>query len=176
MVSIEESINLLAASGFIENVVPFFLLFTLVYVALSMKIFGTKRDKDGKEVPVLPQNLRVVISASFALLMLGVHYTSPGSQYDIVPIMNMYLADFALIILAVLFVLMGMGLTGMKMELEYGYYFTIASVILVTYLLLTYSGAIPSFSGLSSDTVSAVIALLVFFLLVKFMTGGDKKP
>jgi len=165
-------LNYLQSTGFVEFFLPFILLFSLMYMALSLIEFGPSDKKEH-----LPNNLRTIIAAAFAILMLTPHVTMPGSRFDIVPMMVFFLSDVALLIVGILSVLLLMGLAGKDVTEEYGTYFTIAAIVFVIYLFLTYLEMIPPLSSISQDTISAAISLIIFVLIVKFVTGGepDKK-
>lgn len=168
MVDFYTFFNYLDSSGFIEYFLPFILMFALFYITLSAKVFGGES---------LPKNLRTIISASFSFLIVAQHMINPGSKFDIIPIMFMFLPDIFLLFLAVLFVMMGMGFVGTKSFYHsYATYFTYGAIALTAYLMLVYTDVLPTFGRISDDTISAVIALIIFFLIVKFITGEDKKP
>lgn len=167
MIDFNTFFNYLQSNGFIEYFLPFVLLFAIFYIALSVKVFGGEK---------LPKNLRTIIAVSFSILITAQHVLNPFSKFDIVPIMFQFLPDIFLLFLAVLFVLMGMGFVGnQKVYHSYATYFTYGAIILTAYLMLSYTDVLPNFGYISDDTISAVISLGVFFLIVKYITGGSSK-
>lgn len=161
--------NYLAQSGFSDTVLPFLLLFVLCYTALSMAFF-VKKDKQP-----IPNNLRIVIAMAFSLLMIGQHIANPGSKYDVVMKMSSFFANISLLMVAMLFVLLAMGLVGSKVDEEKGNYFTIFAIAFVIYLMGVLNDFFPPLTNVSSDTISAAIAIVVFFLIITYVTGGPKK-
>lgn len=154
------------SNGFVEYALPFFFVFAVMYLAISSKLFGEK---------YLPKNLRITISLAVSFLIIAQHYLMPYSQYDIVPVLFMYLPDLTLLLLAVLFILMGMGFIGQqKVPHKYAVYFTYFAIAFVIYLMLAYTKVLPMFDAVSDDTLSALIALILFFIIVTFITGGEE--
>ena len=165
--ALNDVIQLLVTSRFIDLFVPFVLIFSIMYAALLMSggIFGGKMNNQ----------IKVLISASISLIAISQHIVSPGSRYDIVEVMLQVLPNIGLLFVGALSVLMLMGfIGGERVGSGLAYYFTIAIIIFVIYLFLVSIDAIPILSGVDSSTVSALLALFVFYLLVSYMTGGEK--
>jgi len=167
MADIYSLVQYLFNTGFIELFVPFILIFALVYSAFVMSgVF--KDDKVGK-------NIKTVIAAAIAFLAISPHFFATGSRYDIVAVMLQVLPDIGLLFVAVIAVLMLISLTGFDVGESLASWFTIGAVVFIVYLFLVASDILQPLSWLDNDIISALIALVVFFLVVSYITGEKKE-
>lgn len=168
MVDFTSIAQMLGNSGFITLFVPFILIFSIVYAALLMSnLFGDEKK--------INNNIKIVISLSIALIAISNHIINPSSKFDVVNVLLNALPNVALIFVAVVAILMLVGMIGgQKVYEEYGNYFTIAIIIIVSYLFLLSSGVdVPRLSFMDQGTISALLSLLVFFLIIAYVTAKD---
>jgi len=164
MADIYTFVNYLVNTGVIELFVPFILIFSLVYAAFLMS--GIFKDKVAK-------NLQVIISVAISFLAISPHFIAPGSRYDIVAVMLEVLPSVGLLFVAVIAILMLIGMTGFKAGEDLASWFTVGAVIFIIYLFLISADILDPISFLSNDIISAIIALVIFFLVVAYITGGS---
>ena len=111
------------------------------------------------------------------------HVLNPNSQFDVVPTINNALPLVGMILVAILAVMLLIGIFSKKLDLSkspIGGLFVIIAIVAVVYIFLAASGAIsaPHYFGRwlqNSALVNTVIALLVFMIVIGFITGDDKK-
>ena len=169
----ENAIMWLEEIGVADVIVPFFLIFTIVFAVLQKtEILG--RDK---------KNLNVIIALMLALAVVFPHVTGNyPSEYDVVEIMNKALPQVSLLIVAVIMILLLIGLFGGGVSWVSG---TVSGIIaLIAFILVIYIfGAAANFWTYvwwldwlrDSDTQALIIVLLVFGLIVWFITKGESK-
>jgi hypothetical protein len=160
----------------IQNELVTFLIFALVMAVVfgvlqNIKIFG-----DAPET----KKYNLVISIVFGLLSVLPHYLWPGSQYDIIDTLTKALPQTVLILIAVLGVLILLGLLGLNDILNdnnLGWLRIVAALILVVAVIWIFLGAsgtvwrLPYW--LSPDLIAAIVALIVFGLVVAFIMRDD---
>lgn len=135
-----------------------------------MKVFGD----DSK-------NINVVVALVLGLLFVVPHVTgSYPSNYDPVQIMNDALPGISIVIVAVIMLLIMFGLFGWKQtDAKIPWIFFLFAIIVVVYF---FGAAANWWSGWSSltdffgeDAVALVIIILVFALIIWFITFDPKK-
>ncbi len=163
----------LARMGVWDIVLPFMLVFTVVYAVLSTLTLFNQNNKKFATVISLIIALGVVIPHA-----IGAY--PPGA--NVVLIINTALPNVALIAVAILGLFILLGLFGIKLELMGA---PIMSVVVflcigaIVYVFGSASGAryrIPPFLNFLShpDTQALLIVIVVFGLLVKFITAGPR--
>lgn len=153
---------------FIDIFVPFLLIFSIIYAVLWVS----------KKTGILPieHNIQIIIAAAISIIAITPHVVSPGSRFDIVAIMLEILPNVGLLFLGTLVVLMLMGFIGGKaVGKNLRDYFTIGIIIFIAYLFLVSLNILPTITGVQDSTISALIALFVFWLVVSYITGDDKE-
>ena len=183
-----EMMATLARLGVWEILLPFLLIFTVVYAVLitSMKtLFGkTPKTNDAEE----KDNTKFAIVISFVIALGVVIPHSIGAyppNMNVVLIINAALPQVALIAVAVIGVMILLGLFGID---TYSFankgisIFIIAlSIGVVTFIFGRAAGwwvRIPRFLSFLNDpdTQVLLVTILVFGLVVWFITGPRKKP
>ncbi len=172
--SFENFAEALERVGFIDVLLPLLLIFTIIFAVLEKtKILG-----EGKK------NMNVGIALIFALLVVIPHVTGNfPAGYDPVQIINAALPSVSLVVVAVvaLMILIGvfahdrimLGLTAPGW----------VGLFSVTTLIFIFGSAAGWWSGgvldwledvFGSDVVAVLIMLLVFGIIIAFVTGGGE--
>ena len=167
--------------GLLTVLLPFLLVFTLVYAVLQKsKILG--KDKEGKP----RKNFNVMIA-----LILGISFVAPSvtgnypPHLDPVKIVNQALPGVAILLVAVLMVLLLIGMFNKDFDLSKGFggfvaFASIGAVIVIFGIASEWFGTqgryIQSLRFLYDPQFQALIVmLLVFGLLIYFITADEKK-
>ncbi|MCX6707160.1 MAG: hypothetical protein NT001_03390 [Candidatus Woesearchaeota archaeon] len=172
---LENAVMMLDNVGVADVLVPFFLVFTIVYAVLQKtRIFGHEMDR---------KNINVVVALILGLAVIFPHVTGRyPAQYDVVNIMNQALPQVSLVVVAVIMVLLLIGLFGGESSWIGGS--VAGGIALVAFVLVVYifgaAANIWSYIGwlnwLSDpDTQSLVVVLLVFGLITWFIVKDEKK-
>lgn len=163
--------------GLLDVILPFILIFTLVFAIFEKtKILSDDEHKNKK--------YSAVIAMVMAFAVVIPHVT--GNYYygfDAVEIINSALPQVSLLLVAILMTLLTLGLwTGKRADGSKGpgKWFTLASGVIVILIFIGSIGwwNVPSwvYRLLSSEIIPLVVAILVFGLIIKFITGDGKKP
>jgi len=161
--------------GVIDVILPFILIFTIVFAVLEKtEVLGKDESKTKKYA--------AVIAMVLAFAVVVPHVT--GSYYygfDAVEIINRALPQVGLLLTAIVMMLLTIGLwTGKKPSGQQGIgvWFTLASGLLVIVIFIASIGwwSVPSWllGLLNSQVIALVIAVLVFGIIMKFITGTEK--
>lgn len=172
----ESLIYTLEQWGLLDVILPFILIFTLVFATFEKtKILNDDDHKNKK--------YSAVIAMVMAFAVVIPHVT--GNYYygfDIVEIINRALPQVSLLLVAVLMTLLTLGLwTGKRADGSKGIgkWFTLASGALVIIIFISSIGVVSVpywvYGLLNSEVVPLVVAILVFGLIIKFI-AGDGKP
>ena len=154
-----------------DFLLPFLLVFTITYAILQKtKILG-----DGR------RQFNVVVSLVLGLLFVVPHITgSYPLGYDPVDVMNATLPSISLVAVASIMVLLLLGIFGTNFSKTAAPWIGFISLAFVVYIfgaaLNFWTGPYDIFSWWSAETTELLIIVLVFGLLVAFITkedGGD---
>jgi hypothetical protein len=158
--------------GLTDIVIPFVLIFAIIYAVLSrIQMFEKK-------------NINVIIALSIALLSIIPHATGAYQEFDVVEVINTSLPQIGLIIigLVLLMILLGVVNNGDSPGLN-SLFLGIAGILGVVMLLVVFWRALFPYSTPNAlgfldnpQTQSLIIIFLVFGLVVYFVTkegGGD---
>ncbi len=166
-----DAIETLESWGLADVILPFILIFTIIFATLQKsKILG--EDK---------KNFNVVVSLVIALSVIIPHVlgTYP-SGYDVVDIINSVLPQISLVAIAFLTVLLLAGLVGVKIAgKSFAGVFVLIALIAVVAI---FGGALGwwdsnwFYNFFDEETVALVVMLLVFGLIIWFITRDSKKP
>lgn len=154
--------------GFLDLVVPFILIFAILFAILTkLPIFS---GDEGKKY-------NTIISIAIALLIVIPHSLNPQPN-DAVNVINRFLPEFVFITIAMLILLMLMGLVGGAHTATTGPLVGIAALIAVIYLgIVIISALSPTglpFRFLSDPNFQAlIIVILVFGLVIWYITKKD---
>ena len=173
MYSLQEFIRTLEGWGLTDVMLPFLLIFILFFAVLEKtKVLG-----EGKK------NLNVAVSLIIGLLVVIPHVMGlyPPNR-DVVDIMNRALPSFSIVVVAIMMLLLLLGifggdakLVGMKM----GNWIAVISLIIILWIFGGAAGWGYNNSWLyrvfGSDTIAIILILLVFGIIIAFVTGGESK-
>ncbi len=164
-------IKMLEGFGLTDALLPFLLIFTLIFAILQkVKIFGKEKEKKG---------INIVIALVIALLVIIPHVTNeypPGK--DVVEIMNSAIPNVSLVIVAILMVLILIGVFGSEVDIagtSLSGWIALAAFLAVGFIFGKSAGwfqRFPSWLGWLDDpeTQALVVVLLVFGILIWFVT------
>ncbi len=164
--------------GFTDIILPFILFFAVVYAILhAVKVFKQK-------------NINVIVALCIALLVVIPHITGgypPGG--DVVDIVNSSIPAVVAILIAILMVMILLGMFGTKLNIEGKTLGAIIAILALLAVIIIFGSAagwfggspsfrFPSWLGFlnDSDVVSVIVVLLVFGLIVAFITHEPKDP
>jgi hypothetical protein len=171
---VDNFLQILYSWGFIDYVLPFILVFTLVYAILhKTKILGDKKSFD------------VVIALVLGIFFIVPHMGVGGIRYpsglDPVQMLLQVLPQVSLVLIAVLALLILVGIWGAQSQWVAGNRVTGWIVLLSAIAVLLIFGSSVGWwngwnwlSGLFGDeTVAIFIMIVVFGLIIKFVTADD---
>jgi len=160
--------------GFVDVLLPFLLIFTLLFATLDKtKILG-----EGKK------NMNVGIAIIFALMTVIPHVTGNfPAGYDPVAIINAALPSVSLVIIAVVALMILIGvfyhdriLLGMTAP-GWVFFFSIFTLIFIFGSAAGWwqTGVLNWLDSVfGSDVVAILIMILVFGIIIAFVTGGGE--
>ncbi len=180
MVNLTDMLAMLAAIGVWDIVLPFMLVFTIVYATLTTTLksmFGKTEKGDNSKYAM-------VISFVIGLGVVIPHAIGaypPGA--NVVEIINTSLPQVALIAVAILGLMILLGMFGINTTKAsgkgIGSIIVFVSIGFIVYIFGTSagwwvmpSGVLGSFLG-DPDTIALVVTLLVFGIIVWFITKED---
>jgi len=160
--------------GFVDVLLPFLLIFTIIFAVLEKtKILG-----EGK------RNMNVGISFIFALLVVVPHVTGNfPAGYDPVAIINAALPSISLLAVAVIALMILIGLFAhdrIMLGVTAPGWVGLFSIVALVFIFGSAAGwwnqgVLSWLDGIfGSDIVAIVIMLLVFGIIIAFVTGGGE--
>jgi len=169
---LEDAIRTLDQLGVATVLLPFFLIFTLVFAILQkVKVLGDDSKK---------YNIIIAFVAGMAVVFPHVLYT--GSRWDVVPLINQALPWVMVLLVVAISIALVAGLaTGKSMHDWSGNMkgiFSIVAIVAVIYIFLAASNNLASPHWLqywlyNRALVNTIIALVVFVVVIGFITGSD---
>ncbi len=176
MGTFQDGLMALENLGVLDVIIPFILVFTIVFAVLQKtKILGEENNKPRK-------NFNAVISLVMALAVIIPHVmgTYPDGA-DVVTIMNNALPNVSAVMISVLMLLLIIGVFGTNIEFAGTSMAGIAVLFAITATVIIFGSAaswfaLPDWLGFlqDSDTQALVIVILVFALIIWFVTKEDK--
>lgn len=162
----------LEAWGLLDVMLPFLLIFTIVFATLQ------KTEILGKE----KRNFNTIIALVFSLLVVIPHVTGSYAQnYDPVVIMNAFLPGIAMVMVAVIALFILIGMWGGEAKWAGGTPSFIIFILAIIAVVWIFGAAANWWDGWSwansffgQEVVSIVIIVLVFGIIIRFITGSDK--
>lgn len=162
----------LESYGFADVLLPFILIFTIVFAVFhKTKILGDRK------------NFYVIFALVMALSAVIPHVLGkypPGS--DVIDIMNRALPNVSIILVAILMVLIILGLFGANVNImgtTMGGWFTLISMIVILIIFGNAAGWFNAgwFDNLvpDGDTRNLILIILVFGVIIFFITKDDAK-
>lgn len=173
--------------GILDILLPFILIFTLIFAVLQRtKVLG--KDDDGKPM----KNFNVVIALVMALATVIPHVLWGGSSrspylsngfIDVVQVINNALPNISLIVVAILMFLIIVGIWGKNIDIggtTFGGIISIASIVAIIVIFAIaagWMGNLPRWLYFLNNpqTQSLVVVILVFGLIIRFIVGSDDK-
>lgn len=163
-------IETLESWGLTDALLPFLLVFTIVFAILQKaKVFGEEK-----------KNMNIVVALVLALLVVIPHITGsypPGA--DVVDIMNRALPNISLVIVAIIALLLLLGIFGAEVSGTVSGGVVAVAFLVVLYIFGAAAGWwgnwqwITSFFG--ADAIAIAIIILVFAVLIWFITREEGK-
>ena len=157
--------------GLIDVMLPFLLVFIILFAILQKsRILGEAK-----------KNLNVAVAVILGLIVVIPHVTKsypPGM--DVVVILNSALPKVSLIVVAIVMLLILIGLFGGEVHLlgvALRGWITFLSIIIIAWIFFASAYQWSSWRWLSDvfskDALALIIIILVFGIVIAFVTGGD---
>ncbi len=171
MISFENTIQTLETIGLTDIILPFLLIFTIVFAVLQkIKIFG-----EGKK------NFNVVISLVLSLSVIVPHVMGryPAGT-DVVDIINKALPNVALLIIVVIMVFIAIGLWGVEPKWAPSGIQGLIVVIMFAAVFYIFGHAAGWFKYMPTwlsnpQTQALIVILLVFGALIAWITRDSSE-
>ncbi len=150
--------------GVMDFLLPFLLVFTIIFAVMQRtKILGDKK------------NYNVIVALVLGLLFVVPHITnSYPLGYDPVQVMNESLPSISLVAVAAIMLLLLMGIFGANFSAAAAPFIAIVAILFVAYIfgasLNLWQGPYDIFYWWSSDVTELIIIILIFGLVVWFIT------
>ena len=169
---LENFLRALENWGLTDVLLPFLLFFTIIFAILQKtQILG--RDKS---------NFNVVIALVMSLTVVIPHSTgSYPMNYDPINIINAFLPGISLLIVAIVMLFILIGLWGGEAKWIGGSPSAMIAILAVVAVVWIFGAAAQWWNGwgwfnnfFGSDTVSLIVIILVFGVIIWFITKSDK--
>jgi hypothetical protein len=174
----EEGMIQLQEMGVLDVILPFILVFTIVFATLQKtKILGEDENKKPRK------NFNSVIALVMGLAVVIPHVIGayPNPDSDVVNIINKALPNVSVVLVAVIMLLLIIGVFGNKVDIAGSSLSGWAVVFALVATVFIFGNAANFFDMPSwlwfledSQTQSLVIVILVFALIIWFITKEDK--
>lgn len=170
--NLERFIDSLESWGLTDVFLPFLLIFVIIFAILQKThVLGENK-----------KNLNLAVAVIFGLLVIIPHVTdSYPNNYDIVDIMNSALPTVSIVVVAVIMLLILLGIFGADATafgMRLGGWIAIISIALIVIIFGGAAGWWGNWGWFSnffgSDAVALIIILLVFGIIIAFITAGEK--
>ena len=189
--TLQNTFQQLQSWGFFDVVIPFALIFAIVYTVVNVVPFLNDvpgKDDKGKDlVKESRKSIRVTIALAISLMTVVPHILGvyPGGV-DVVQVINQFLPETALVIISLFVVLMLFGLTGKPTGKpnEHSWFDSFAPIValVVVGFLLLRAISPQMFPFLNQFTLfndpsfqALIIAVMVFALVIYLVVGGKPK-
>ena len=160
-------------SGLTEIILPFLLIFTIVFAVLEKtKILGEEK-----------RNMNVGIAIVLALMTVIPHIANPSPR-DPISIINKALPKVSLFVVAIIFLMILLGVFAhdrLLLGASAPGWVAFISVAALIYIFGSAAGIwTPAFiheleNIFGADVISVVIMILIFGIIIAFVTGGGEK-
>jgi len=165
-------LSYLDAYGITDIIVPFLLIFTILFAVLQkLKIFGDQSKK-----------FNVIIALAIAFLSVIPHATGRYQQFNIVEVINTSLPQIGLILIGLVLLMVLVGLVAGKDTGTNSVILGMAGLLAVILLLVVFWRALFPYSSpywlsfMDNPGFQAfLVIILVFGLIVWFVTKEPKK-
>ncbi|MCH7561741.1 MAG: hypothetical protein IIC67_10340 [Thaumarchaeota archaeon] len=171
--ALEEFVRSLDSWGLTDVVLPFLLIFTIVFAVLEKSaIFGEEK-----------RNMNTTIALVFALIIVVPHVTGDlPTNYDPVLLINQVLPSVGVFVVAVVALMIMIGVFGHERVLLGASMPAWVVFVSVIFLIIIFGSAAEWWSsGFNSwltnsfggDALAIVIMIVVFGIIIAFITGGE---
>ena len=164
-------VNVLQQYGVLDFLLPFLLVFTIIYAVLSKtKILGGEEKKQFNIIVALVLALLFVVPHMLGTYPLG---------YDPVAVLNATLPSISLVAVAAIMLLLLMGVFGTDFSKTAAPFIAVIAILFVIYIfgasLNVWRGPYDIFYWWTTDVTELLIVLIVFGLIVYFITKEPTK-
>ncbi len=156
--------------GVLDFLLPFLLVFTIVFAVMQRThILGEKK------------NFNVIVALVLALLFVVPHLTGTYPLgYDPVQVMNESLPSISLVAVAAIMLLLLMGIFGTEFTTAFAPVIAIIAIGFVIFIfgasLNLWNGPYDVFYWWSAEVTELIIVILIFGLIVWFITKEPRRP
>lgn len=173
----EDGFIQLADMGILDVLLPFILVFTIVFAVMQKtKILGEENGKPRKNF-----NAVIALVMGMAVVIPHVIGSYPSPESDVVLIINNALPNVSAVMVAVIMLLLIMGVFGGEVNIAgsslagWAVLFAIISTVIIFGNAANWFN-LPSWLGFleDSETQALVIVILIFALIIWFITKEDK--
>jgi hypothetical protein len=165
MANLQSVILQLEAMGLTDLLVPFMLIFAVIFAILNA-------------IKLFKKNINLVVALAISLLTIIPHITgSYPPCYDVVKIINSAAPKIGLVVISIIMFLLVVGLFGLKLNFfeKFMPYIAIVIVIITAYSFLssnTEGCSILKGITLPSSQWTYFLPLVALFVAILFITGG----
>jgi hypothetical protein len=174
MASLVTIFQQLESFGLSDVLLPFILIFAVVFAILgTINIFKQK-------------NINTIVALVMALLVVVPHVTGTyPAGADVVTIMNNAIPNVSVVLIAIVMMMILIGVFGVRFNVagkQTGGVVAILALLIVLFIFGSSAGwfrfGLPSWLSFlnDSDTLMVIVVLLVFGLIVAFITHEEKDP
>ena len=173
MVTYIEFFELLESYGLTDALLPFLLIFTIVFAVLQKtNILGT-----GKK------NFNVILALIMALTAVIPHVTDSYPEgYDVIEIINAALPQVSLLAIAAIMLMLLIGLFGAESKWMGGSLSGWMAILSFIMIVVIFGGAAGWWTDItewvswwSEDTAALVVIILVFGVIIWYVTKPETK-
>ena len=169
--NLEEFIRTLESWGLTDVLLPFLIIFVVIFAILQKaRIFGEEK-----------KNFNMVIALAIGLLVVIPHVldTYPEGA-DVVKIMNSALPNVSIIAVAIIMMLIIIGLFGGEAKWMGGSLSGVVGIVAFILVIAIFGGAAGWWGNwswftdfFSEDAVAVIVIVLVFAIIVSWVTKGE---
>lgn len=168
----EQIVYTLTSWGVVEFLLPFLLVFVIVYATLQKtKILGEGR-----------KNFNVVLAFLMGLAVIIPHYTGWYTTFDPVLVINRALPQVSIILVAIIMVLLIIGVFGNEVDIAGHPLSGWVVIFAVVAVVVIFGGALNWFPlpywltwVLTPDMQALIIMILIFGIIIYFITKEPKE-
>ncbi len=169
---LEGFLEALDAWGFTDILLPFLLIFAVMFAILQKtKIFGDRK------------NINVIVGLVIGLLVVIPHATGMyPAGYDVVEVLNAALPSVSIVVIAVVMLLILIGIFGGEANLFGMAAPTWVAVFSIVVIVFIFGGAAGWWGGygwfesfFGSDAIAIIVMLLIFGIIISFVVSSDTK-
>lgn len=171
--NLEGLVRMMESWGLTDVMLPFLLIFVVIFAVLEKtKIFGEEK-----------RNINTVIALVFALLVVIPHVTgSYPAGMDVVLILRQALPAVSIVIVAILMLLILIGIFGQEkvfLGMTAPGWVTFVAIMIIVTIFGNSAGWWGGSWGrwlentFGSDAIAIIIMLLVFGIIISWITGGS---